>query len=359
MKKIFSCCTSIRLFIAVLALCGLVSLVGIIIPQNGEYDEYVRIFGPGFAKVILDCGWSHVFSSPWFIIPLTVFCINLICCLGNRLRFLSMIFLQTKKTRVRTAGSFLMHSGVIFLIAGGIIQSYFQDKQSVTIAEGTQESIKKFNMKIFLHDFSIIRNRQGGIINYRSTLELRDTNDRTLISSATMVNTPLKFRCLYFYQMHYGFLPDAVKNFRAVVVDSTRDTLFSGAIPYKANFPLGKSGLSLACSDFLCDFYYDFENRTPMTRSHEHNNPAFKVTLFRNGSALASQWLFFKYPSMSNKFGRYSITVLSYDPLFYSGIQVQKKPGTACILIGIISVSIGLVLVFLFPFCRVPYELSF
>ncbi len=359
MKKIFSCLSSIRLFIAVLALCGLVSLVGIIIPQNGEYDAYVRIFGPSFANIITGCGWNHIFFSAWFIAPLAVFCVNLICCLGKRLFLLSTILRQAKKGKAGVAGSLLMHSGVIFLIAGGIIQYYFGDTQSVIVSEGTQESIKKFNMKIFLHNFSIIRNRQGGIINYRSTLELRDTNDRTLISSATMVNAPLKFRCLYFYQMHYGFLPDAVKNFRAVVVDSTRDTLFSGAIPYKANFPLGKSGLSLACSDFLCDFYYDFENRTPMTRSHEHNNPAFKVTLFRNGSALASQWLFFKYPSMSNKFGRYSVTVLSYDPLFYSGIQVQKKPGTACILIGIISVSIGLVLVFLFPFCRVPYELSF
>ena len=220
------------------------------------------------------------------------------------------------------------------------------------VAEGTGESIDRFHIKILLHDFSIIRNSKGDVINYRSDLELRDTNNQTLIRGPAMVNAPLKFHSFYFYQMNYGCLPNAVKRFSAVVINSTGDTIFSGAIPFKMTFPLGKKNLSMRCTDFLCDFYYDFESRTPVTRSREHINPAFKVTLFRGGSAIDSQWIFPKFPAMSGKFGGYSVTIVSYDPSFFSGIQVQKKPWTSLILLGIISVSIGLLIVFLFPFYR-------
>ncbi|MGA2507690.1 MAG: cytochrome c biogenesis protein ResB [Chitinispirillaceae bacterium] len=245
-----------------------------------------------------------------------------------------------------------MHAGFLFLVTGGIIQFWFGDKQLVMIAEGTGEFIERFHIKILLHDFSIIRNKKGEIINYRSDLELRDTSNRTLICAPTMVNAPLKYHSLYFYQMNYGCLPDAVERFSAVVVDSTGDTLFSGAIPFKTTFPLGNKNLSLQCNYFLCDFYYDFESRTPVTRSREHINPAFKVTLWRCGSAIDSQWVFQKFPAMNSKIGRYSIAIVSYDPSFFSGIQVQKKPWTSLILLGIICVSIGLLIVFLFPLYR-------
>jgi cytochrome c biogenesis protein ResB len=300
----------------------------------------------------MGCGWNHIFSSLWFIIPLAALCINCIFCLGSRLFFLSTVLRLEKKGRAGVAGSFLLHTGFLFLVAGGIVHYYFGDTQSVIVPEGTQEFVEKFNLKIFLHDFSIIKNSKGETINYRSDLEVRDTNNNPLIRAEAMVNAPLTYHGLYFYQMRYGLMPNAVKRLRAVVVDSSGDTLFSGTIPYKTDFPLGKTAVSLACSDFLCDFYYDFENRMPMTRSHEHSNPAFKVTLSRNGKAVDSQWLFQKFPSMGGKFGRYSTTISNYEPLFYSGIQVQKKPGTTYILGGIISVSMGLVLVFLYPFRR-------
>jgi hypothetical protein len=254
------------------------------------------------------------------------------------------------KTAMKTAGSFLLYAGFLFLVAGGIVHYWFGDKQSIIVAEGIPELIDRFHVKVLLHDFSIIRNSKGDIINYRSDLELRDTNNRTLICAPTMVNTPLKYHGLYFYQMNYGCQPNAVKRFSAVIADSIGDTLFSGTIPFKTTFPLGKNNISLLCNDFVCDFYYDFESRTPMTRSHEHANPAFKIILFRKGSAVDSQWIFPKFPAMNSTVNRYSVNIGSYTPSFYSGIQVQKKPGTAYILIGIICVSIGLILVFLFPF---------
>jgi len=351
-KKTFRLLASIRLFIAVLAVCGLVSLAGIIIPQNGDYDGYSRQFGHGFADVIIGCGWNHVFSSLWFILPLAVFCIILVVCLGRRMFSLVRALRQEKKGRTGLVGSFLLHTGILVLVTGGLIRYYSGDRQLVLVEEGTQENLDKFNSKIFLRDFSVIRNSKGEIINYRSVIEVRDRNDHVLIKSATEVNSPLTCRGLYFYQMTYGLVPNAVKNFLAVVADTAGDTLFNGTVPYKTDFLLGKGDLSLRCTGFLCNFYYDFESQSPATRSHDHDNPAFRITLFRRGTVLDSQWLFRNFPLMSGRFGKYSVTIPSYTPLFYSGIQVQKKNGTPYILTGIICVSIGLVATFLFPFQR-------
>jgi cytochrome c biogenesis protein ResB len=351
-KKICHLLAGIKLFIAVLAICSVVSLAGIIIPQNGDYDGYSRQFGPGFAEVIIRCGWNHIFSSLLFIIPLAALCINCIFCLGNRLFNLSTSLRQDKKGSIGAAGSFLLHTGILILVAGGLIQYYSGDRQLILVEEGTQENLDKFNSKIFLSDFSIIRNSKNEIVNYRSVIEVRDMTNHVVVNSATMVNSPLTWHGLYFYQMTYGLVSNAVKSFCAVVTDTAEDTLFNGMVPYKSDFLLGKDDLSLRCTGFLCNFYYDFENQSPATRSHDHDNPAFRITMFHKGVVIDSQWVFRNFPSMSGRFGPYSVTIPSYTPLFYSGIQVQKKNGTPFIFTGIICVSIGLMATFLFPFKR-------
>jgi cytochrome c biogenesis protein len=352
LKKIHVILTSTGFFIAVLALLGCVSLGGILIPQNAGYEAYVRIFGTAFSKVITGCGWDDIYYSPWFFLPLAALCVNLVFCLSVRLFRLSAALRQGKERTTGAVGSFMLHSGVLILMAGGLLQYHSGDKQSIIIQEGEQETIEKFNIKVFLRGFSILKNSSGETVNYRSDIEIRDMNGRPVFNSAAMVNRPLKYRGLYLYQMTCGLVPNSVKNFRAVVADTSGDTIFNGIVPYHKYFPVPKSDLSLRCPEFLCDFYYDFETRAPATRSHEHHNPAFRVALLRKGAVTGSQWLFPNFPLISGGFGKYSVTIASYTPVYYSGILVKRKPGTPYILTGIIIVSIGLSITLLFPLRR-------
>jgi cytochrome c biogenesis protein ResB len=347
LKNILSRLPSTGFFIFVLSLCGLVLLGGIIIPQNAGAEEYARVFGNAFSKVIIWCGWDDIYSSLWFILPIAVLSINLLSCLTKRL--VSIIqALRLGKTGISVAaGSLLLHAGILILLAGAAVQHFSGDKQEVFIVEGTLARMEEFNVNILLRSFSIIRNAKNEIVNYRSDLEIRDPYNRPCLDGASMVNSPLKYRNLYLYQMTYGRVPNAVRDFRAVIADPNGDTIFKGIIPYQVTHPLGKSGLDVRCTDFLCDFYYDPEKRMPLTRSHDHNNPAFKIILYRNGKPIDSQWLFHGFPLKNGKFGPYSASVLSYTPLFYSGILVQRKPGTPYVLTGIIAVSIGLMVTFL------------
>jgi cytochrome c biogenesis protein ResB len=349
LKNILSRLASTGFFIIVLSLCGMVTLGGVIIPQNAGAEEYSRIFGNAFSKVIIWCGWDALYSSLWFILPIAALCISLLCCLSRRLVSIIQTIHQRKTGTTAAAGSLLLHGGVLLLLAGAAVQHFFSDRQEVFIVEGTQARMEKFNVNILLRSFSIIRNVKNEIVNYRSDLEIRDPYNLPCLAGSSMVNSPLQYRNLYLYQTTYGMVPNAVRDFQTVVADSAGDTIFKGTVPYQTTCPLGKNGLSLRCTDFLCDFYFDFENRAPATRSHEHLNPAFKLTLSRRGAPFDSQWVFLKYPLISGKFGPYSAAVRSYTPLYFSGILVQNRPGTPYIMSGIIAVSIGLMLTFL---CR-------
>lgn len=108
--------------------------------------------------------------------------------------------------------------------------------------------------------------------------------------------------------------------------------------------------LRLLCDAFFCDFIFDMQTRKPYTRSQEHKNPAFRIKLFKNDSLINSRWIFLNFPASHGSHGRYNCKIESYNPSFYSGIEIRKKPGTPFIWIGIISMSIGLLLVFTFPF---------
>jgi cytochrome c biogenesis protein ResB len=351
-RYIFSFLASVKAFIIILAFCGIGSLFGIIIPQNAGNEEYTRLFGDVFSKMIIVGGLDHVFSSPWLILLLTVLSVNLAFCLGQRIVTLIAVLRRGKTERAGAIGSLILHLGFLIVLAGAVVQHLSGDKQEVFVVEGNEERIERFNINVILHRFSIIRNARGEAVNFRSDLEIRDLDEKLKCVSASMVNSPLKYRNLYFYQLTYGKVSDAVKDFHTVIADSAGDTLFNGIIPYRDTFRIGKNGLSLVCTDFTGDFYYDFENRTFATRSHEHDNPAFKVTLFSNGMPVDSQWLFQRFPQINGKLGSYSATVPSFTPLFYSGIQVRKKPGTPYILAGIIAMSVGLILTLLFPIKR-------
>jgi hypothetical protein len=341
--------SSIGFFIVVLALLGLVSLAGILVPQNASAEAYGRLFGAAFSRMVLWCGWDNIFRSPWFFIPLAALCVNLLLCLSRRLVLLAAALRREKKGCAGLAGSFILHAGAAVLAAGGLLQYMTGDKQQVIIQEGGQETIGKFGIAVSLKGFSIVKNDSGAVVNFRSDLEVRDLNGRPLLGSAAMVNRPLRYRGLYFYQMNYGRVPNAVRDLFVVLADSGGDTLFSGTLPFGTEAPLGKKGLSLRCPAFLCDFYYDFHGRTPATRSHRHDNPAFKIILSRSGAPVDSAWLFTRFPLLGGRLGQYSAFVPSYTPLYYSGLLVQKKPWAPLIFAGIIIVSIGLLLTLLFP----------
>ena len=357
MRKLFFFLSSIRFFMIILALLGLVSLIGVVIPQDGEIEQYTQKYGSVFAAVITTCGWNHVFSSVGFTVALALFCVNLLFCIGNRVSILTghLIGASGAPTfpfwNIGVMGSLMLHVSLLFLVAGGIVQHYRGATLVVMLTEGEKQPAGTFGFDIMLHDFVISRDALGAVANYQSELELLDKG-KSLSRGTTKVNAPFVWKGYFFYQTMFGHLPNVIKQVSCIVTDSTDDTVYAGTLPFKKTVTLADSSLRVLCDQFEGDFVFDIQSGEVASRSREHANPAFHMVLFQNDSAIASHWIFLHYLGSQTNFGGYAITVASYDPAFYSGIQVRKKVGTGFIWTGITGVSLGLMLTFLFPFRR-------
>ncbi len=407
-KKYLRYLVSIQFFIVTLTLLGIVSVIGIVIPQGWEHPQYLQKFGKGLAFFIIKSGWNQIFASLWFIIPLAAFMANLIFCVYSRIISLITILRQkpldtsllqehesakklhysdttlenirnqledslaknrysfrkkvepeavtitAQKGRIGLTGSMLLHAGLVVLIAGGVIQYYFGDYTQTILSKGKLIPIKKYGIQVRMNNFEIVSNEKGDLLNYATALEILDNDSTVLLSDTTKVNAPLKYRNFYFYQVHYGYDPHTIKQFHAIIIDTvTKDTVFNVAIPFNRKVSLGKADVYLLCDAFLCDFVFDMSTRKPLNRSHEHKNPAFRITMFKNDSLINSQWIFLNFPVPHGSHGQYNCKIISYSPAFFSGIEIRKKPGTTIIWLGILVVSIGIILVFTFPFRQI------
>lgn len=341
-KKTFTILKSLHFFVVTMVILALIACIGIIVPQERPINEYSLKFGNFLSHVIVSLNFNHLFSSLWFSIPLVFFCINLLSCLIHRL-----IKLAKKQGAF---GSFIVHSGVLFLIIGGIIQYYYSETHNVILTEGTKEHIQSLDLNIMLDTFSIITSPKKDIINYVSYIEVFNNSDTPGMHGKTMVNSPFTYKNISFYQTSYGTLPNKVKNMRGSIIGHSGDTLFKGIIQFNKKVYLGKQNISFICDGFLCDFRFDMQTRSAYSISHEHRNPAFHYTLFRNDSIIASHWnLPFSKSMMNLDSDSYKIHIDSYTPAYYTGISVRTNSGSIWIWIGIACLSFGLIYVFLLP----------
>jgi hypothetical protein len=355
MGRILSLFTSIRLMLPLLGVLGLVALIGVIIPQDGNAEQYTRKYGSSFTAFLMANGWHHVFSSAWFLAPLALFCLNLILCVGKRAG--SLIRIVTNANRGTSAkvislgalGSLALHTGLLFLVTGGIIQYYRGATQVVMLAEGDKQPAGDFPFSVGLRRFTIERNTEGATLNYRSEIDLIDAGNNLLLSGETRVNAPLSWKNYNLYQATYGYIPDAFKKADCSVIDSMGDTLFSGALPFGKAVPMRKNNCLLLCDRFECDFVLDITNKMIGSRSQSHNNPAFHLVILQNDSAVASQWIFFNKTRQIPAIAGDRVIISKYDPACYSGIQVKKIAGIGFIWTGLAGVSFGLLALFLFP----------
>ncbi|MBN2037967.1 MAG: cytochrome c biogenesis protein ResB [Chitinispirillaceae bacterium] len=340
--------SSIRFLLLLLALLCLVSIIGIIIPQGGDPGRYLSHYGAFFAAVVTACGWDRVFSSPWFIIPLGLLCLNLVACIGVRCRSWWTLFPSVSRSSLTVTGSLMLHAGILFLVASGIMQYYFGATQTVVLAEKTRQPVLPFSFQVTLRDFAITHDGKGRIADYQSVLELHDLKGNSLVRGTTRVNDPFTYRTCHFYQTMFGRLPDVIRQATCMVIDPSGDTLHNGPVPFNKPVRLAARDMVLLCDRFQGDFVRKLATGGQVSsRPHRHRNPAFRITLRQNGAPVFSGWVFRDRPADSGACKGYTIRVLSYEPAYYSGIQIQKKAGTPLVWSGFALVSIGLVLVFL------------
>ena len=261
---------SVRLAIVLLSAIAVGALLGTVIPQQAAATAVAARLNPALLAVFQALQLFDVYHSAWFILLLVLLSVNLVVCSLDRfpaawrqirggvpteggdyfadlspdrtlaserppaeeaVRLEAVLRKHCGKVqRVETAkgivlacekgafsrlGVYVVHLGILLLIAGGLTGAVFGVKGHVEIAEGETTDVlrlgggqatKPLGFKIRCDRFIVEFYETGAPKVFRSDLTFL-RGDKVEMQGPLLVNHPIAFGGLRFYQSSYGVLP--------------------------------------------------------------------------------------------------------------------------------------------------------
>ncbi|MCB2183063.1 MAG: cytochrome c biogenesis protein ResB [Desulfobulbaceae bacterium] len=265
-NSIWSFFASVKLALLVLFLLAISSVIGTVIPQNSPAETYVKMYGENMARLFQTLDIPDMYNSWWFVTLLILLALNLIVCTIERLpsvwRLVVLDNLQTdigrlgkmrSRKEITTSkspeeaasqvkaglseagwkaseasrddgtllfaqkgpwtrlGVYVVHTSILVIFAGAMVGSYFGYKGSVMIPEtrstdeiykfGSNEAIK-LGFEVLCKKFTLSHYPNGAPKEFRSDLVILE-NGKEVLSKSIVVNDPLNYKGLTFYQSSY------------------------------------------------------------------------------------------------------------------------------------------------------------
>ncbi len=397
--------SSVRLTVALLAFIILLAVLGTVIPQRDAVMEAARHAHSGWEAAMDALRLSDIFHSPWLLILLGLLSLNLVICSLNRfpaslrafrtngfvdpsspgsrppdislptedppdeaLKKLEILLKKTYRIAARRSaagmgllyadrgrysrfGVYVVHLGVLVIIAGALAGSLFGFKAYVNLAEGESSDVvylrggqeqKKFDFSVRCDRFRVDFYENGAPKEYRSDLTFVK-GDRIAHQGILRVNSPIAFDGFRFYQASYGVAPGG-----------RIDLSFRRGAGEKQSANLGAGDvLELPESRARVRIVRIVENMMEM-------GPAVKLVVDLPKEQITF-WVFqeiteiekanpgiVRQVPMFNP-GLFAPYVFSLDRMhrkYYTGLQVARDPGASVVAAGAFLLFAGLMVIF-------------
>jgi cytochrome c biogenesis protein len=176
---------------------------------------------------------------------------------------------------------------------------------------------------------------------YASDLSILE-NGREVLRKKIVVNDPLQYKGIWFYQSSYGAAGAASATLAVRTPDGGQVETVSLAPGQKSEIP-GYGTVSAV------DYQNDFQGL----------GPALFVVLEKPGKPPAQFWLLRAYPNFDRQRGdsRY-LSFAGVDQIFYTGLQVARDPGVNIVWVGCTLMVIGIMIAFFMSHQRLWIRLS-
>jgi cytochrome c biogenesis protein len=398
---------SLKLSIALLILLAVTSIIGTVIPQGPE-REYLMTLSPTKLKLYSALGFFDMYHSWWFILLLYLLTINLVACSIKRLpRVWKMVTIPTlvmdeglekslsltqeirshqdpaavKEKLVAFLGSrfappvvteqdgeihlfsqkhpwsrlgvYVVHASIVIIFIGAILGSLFGYKAFVNIPEGGSTSVvyKRTGEEIPLgftvrcEDFSVSFYDTGAPKEFKSILTVEDNGKPVIEKRSIVVNDPLTYKGITFYQSSYGPAGEG-----GVFYFTVKQR--SGGAPVqvvarqgeKVSLPNGATMSVLEATQDVRAFIPQFEG------------PAVRIQV-TDASGKSEAFIVFnqqRYPDLDAQRG--GSMIFAYDrseEKMYTGLQVAKDPGVWVVWLGCALMVVGCMMAFFLSHKRV------
>ncbi|MCG8618568.1 MAG: cytochrome c biogenesis protein ResB [Desulfobacterales bacterium] len=384
---------SVRLTVYTLVILAVTSIIGTIVLQNGNPQQYVNLYGQGLYNLIQVLQIDDMYHAWWYLLLLLLLCINIVVCSVERLsktwkiifpdkikvnpkRFISAknkesfetdkdlatltagyetllskrigkvireesdggIVLYAEKGRWTRLGVYVVHASVILLLAGALIGAMFGFKASLRLDEGeTADTVldAKTRMPIKLpfaiqcNEFEVRFYDTGAPEEFRSSLTVIEGGQESFTEDIR-VNQPLRYKGINVFQSSYGTASPNEAVFQ--ITDNITQDVISHTIKkgQSVDLPGGKGT-------------FKFEGFLPHFEFRGHNlGEAFfgRITLAEGENFQIG--LPTKFPTFDKmRKGQFTVVVKEFEQAYYTGLQVTRDPGVWYVYAGFILMIAG------------------
>jgi cytochrome c biogenesis protein len=262
-----------------------------------------------------------------------------------------------ERWRFSLFGVYIVHLSILAMIAGAIIGSIFGMEADINIKEGEtvdvasleqRNGIQKLNFSVRCDKFVVEFYEDGTPKTYRSDLSFIK-NGQVEKRGTLLVNHPLTFENLRFYQSSYGAAPDS----KAIVVYSTTDRKI-GAMALAAgdtfDLPQGKAkGFVLRVEDNIMQMGPAIKLRITSPQKD------IQFWVFKNiDKIVAANPNLLKEVPMFNPglFKPFIFSIDSVEQTYYTGLHIVHDPGVPLVAVGGLLMIAGLIIIFFMAYQR-------
>ncbi len=274
--------------------------------------------------------------------------------------------LYAEKGNFTRLGVYITHLSILLILAGAVIGIFFGYNAVLNLPEGEVSSFayKDRDTQIPLGfdlrcDNFEVEYYPGTDMPkaYKSWLTVIK-NGKEVMKKSIVVNDPLTYEGITFYQSSYGAVPNGMGN-GILLLNVVSDNGKSQQIKTKIGESFAIPGTSVTghIVDFSPALSFDQTGKA-FTYAGQMTNPAVYIEFFESGKMKYSGWLLKRYPQTWSLPDGNRVEFLDYWGVEYTGMQVRKDPGVFIVYLGCILMAIGLYMTFFMSHKRIWVNIS-
>jgi cytochrome c biogenesis protein len=382
---------SVKLTVVVLILLAATSVVGTLIPQNANPSAYIQTYGEFAYRLLQVLDVFDMYHSWWFQTLIVILSINISVCtikrwptiwkivstkelkIGSTIKKqplaefsdprnpeeLSSLYqgyfgkkyrthqtqpenkgfrLIAEKGRWTRLGVPAVHLSIVIILAGALVGSFFGFDGYVNIPEGGSASYIRLRnsndtltlgFEVRCENFDVTFYESGSPKEFRSSLTILE-NGQKVVEKEIVVNDPLQYRGINFFQSSYGAIPPKVFDLDFTSNVSNRNMQQKLSIGQSLELP-DSAGLFT-----VREYIQNYEYRGTKAGA------ALLGILEKPGKEPIEIALPLRFPTFDKmRKGEWIISIIGYDDAFYTGLQVTSDPGVMLVYAGFILLIAG------------------
>jgi cytochrome c biogenesis protein len=410
LNKLWKLFASVKLTVVLLLSLAGTSIIGTLIPQNESPAQYLKAFGEFLYRLFLVFDFFDMYHSWWFQLLILLLTANIIICSIDRLsstwkiifvkvptfrlsRFRNLsdkkeftdnrppdqlqkiyepvvtrgfgysriektkegFLIFAEKWRWTRLGVYIVHLSVILLLIGALIGSMFGFEGFVNIPEGetvksirirNSSNIKQLGFAVRCEDFDVSFYESGTPREFRSSLTILEQG-KSVFKKDIIVNDPLRYRGINFFQSSYGNLPPNHVTLNIKSIKSGKSYRRKAIIGQPFDLPEDMGKLEIKGFNKSTDF-----------RGHSLGE-AFIGVLTSDNQKPLNIILPLRYPNFDRmRKGQQVFSIAGYDQRYYTGLQVTRDPGVWIVYSGFILMILGCFVTFFMSHQSVCVEVT-